>query len=75
MPADITGLSIYDERERSFTFHPGPVFADILLADELQRTPPRTQATLGAMSEGQVTVDGKSRKLSPIFFCVATKPR
>ena len=74
MPADITGLSIYDERERSFTFHPGPIFCDILLADELNRTPPRTQsALLEAMSEGQVTVDGKSRKLSPIFFCVATQ--
>lgn len=74
MPADITGLSIYDERERHFVFHPGPIFCDILLADELNRTPPRTQsALLEAMSEGQVTVDGGSRPLSSTFFCVATQ--
>ncbi|TVR42647.1 MAG: AAA family ATPase [Planctomycetota bacterium] len=74
MPADITGLSIYDESERRFVFHPGPIFCDILLADELNRTPPRTQsALLEAMSEGQVTVDGGSRQLSRNFFCVATQ--
>jgi len=74
MPADITGISIYDERERAFVFHPGPIFCDVLLADELNRTPPRTQsALLEAMSEGQVTVDGTSHKLDPNFFCVATQ--
>jgi MoxR-like ATPase len=74
MPADITGISIYDERDRCFSFHPGPVFCDILLADELNRTPPRTQsALLEAMSEGQVTVDGESRQLAESFFCVATQ--
>ncbi len=73
-PADITGLSIYDERERSFVFHPGPVFCDVLLADELNRTPPRTQsALLEAMSEGQITVDGDARALSDNFFCIATQ--
>nr|MBA3936642.1 AAA family ATPase [Planctomycetota bacterium] len=74
MPADVTGVSIYDERERTFTFHPGPVFCDVLLADELNRTPPRTQAALlEALSEGQVTIEGNARPLSPLFFCVATQ--
>lgn len=74
MPADVTGVSVYDERERTFTFHPGPVFCDVLLADELNRTPPRTQsALLEALSEGQVTVEGSPRALSARFFCVATQ--
>ena len=74
MPADITGISIYNEEEKRFVFHPGPVFCDVLLADELNRTPPRTQsALLEAMSEGQVTVDGESRQLTDTFFCVATQ--
>lgn len=74
MPADITGISIFDENERRFVFHPGPVFCDVLLADELNRTPPRTQsALLEAMSEGQVTVDGEARHLADTFFCVATQ--
>jgi MoxR-like ATPase len=74
MPADVTGISIYDETQRAFRFHPGPVFCDVLLADELNRTPPRTQsALLEALSEGQVTVDGEPRTLSPTFFCIATQ--
>jgi MoxR-like ATPase len=74
MPADVTGVSIYDERERRFEFHPGPVFCDVLLADELNRTPPRTQsALLEALSEAQVTVDGEPRHLSQTFFCIATQ--
>ena len=74
MPTDVTGVSIYDEREHSFQFHPGPVFCDVLLADELNRTPPRTQsALLEALSEGQVTVEGTAKPLSPLFFCVATQ--
>lgn len=74
MPADITGLSIYHESEHSFVFHPGPIFCDVLLADELNRTPARTQsALLEAMSEGQVTVDGESRSLTDCFFCIATQ--
>ncbi len=74
MPADVTGLSIWDEREHAFRFHAGPVFCDVLLADELNRTPPRTQsALLEAMSEGQVTSDGETRALSPRFLCIATQ--
>jgi len=74
MPADITGVSIYDDRDRTWVFHPGPLFCDVLLADELNRTPPRTQsALLEAMSEGQVTVEGNTRPLSRTFFCIATQ--
>jgi MoxR-like ATPase len=74
MPADITGVSIYQQHEHEFVFHPGPVFCDVLLADELNRTSPRTQsALLEAMSEGQVTVDGVTRKLRSTFCCVATQ--
>jgi len=74
MPADITGVSIYDERDRQFVFHPGPLFCDVLLADELNRTPPRTQsALLEAMSEGQVTIEGEARTLTKSFFCIATQ--
>lgn len=74
MPADVTGVGIYDEQQQAFVFHPGPVFCDVLLADELNRTPPRTQsALLEAMSEGQVTVDGTSHPLPEGFFCVATQ--
>jgi MoxR-like ATPase len=74
MPSDVTGVSIYEEREGQFVFHPGPVFCDVLLADELNRTPPRTQsALLEALSESQVTVEGAPRSLSPNFFCVATQ--
>lgn len=74
MPSDVTGVSIYEEREGQFVFHPGPVFCDVLLADELNRTPPRTQsALLEALSESQVTVDGTPRALSANFFCVATQ--
>src|ERR1043165_3504009 len=74
MPAGVPGVSVYDERERSFTFHPGPVFCDVLLADELNRTPPRTQAALlEALSEGQVTVEGHAKPLSSQFICVATQ--
>ncbi|MCK6488057.1 MAG: AAA family ATPase [Planctomycetes bacterium] len=74
MPADITGVSIWDERDHAFRFHPGPVFGEVLLADELNRTPPRTQsALLEALAEGQVTVDGEARALPPLFFCIATQ--
>lgn len=74
MPADITGISIYDERDRRFIFHPGPIFSDILLADELNRTPPRTQsALLEALEDRQVSVDGEARALPAMFFCIATQ--
>lgn len=74
MPADVTGVSIYDETNRRFVFHQGPLFCDVLLADELNRTPPRTQAALlEAMSEGQATVDGISHPLAATFLCIATQ--
>jgi MoxR-like ATPase len=74
MPADITGSSVWDEHARTFVFHPGPVFCDVLLADELNRTPPRTQAALlEALAEGQVTCDGATRPLPSRFCCLATQ--
>jgi MoxR-like ATPase len=74
MPADITGFSMFNQKTREFEFHSGPVFADVLLADELNRTTPRTQsALLEAMAERQVTIDGKPRPLSPTFFVIATQ--
>ena len=74
LPSDITGLSIYDQKEQVFTFHEGPVFANIVLADEINRASPRTQsALLEAMAEGQVSADGKVRKLPELFFVIATQ--
>ncbi|MCD0460769.1 AAA family ATPase [Roseiconus lacunae] len=74
MPADITGFSIFNQKTREFDFHPGPVFADVLLADELNRTTPRTQsALLEAMAERQVTIDGHAHTLSSTFFVIATQ--
>jgi MoxR-like ATPase len=62
MPADVTGSSIYNQPSGAFDFHPGPVFTNLLLADEINRTPPKTQAALlEAMQEGQVTVEGATR--------------
>jgi MoxR-like ATPase len=73
-PLDITGLSIYDQPTRSFVFRPGPVFANILLVDEINRAMPKTQsALLEAMAEGQVTVDGETRKLDSPFLVLATE--
>ena len=74
MPADITGFSIFNQKTREFEFNPGPVFADVLLSDEINRTTPRTQsAMLEAMAERQVTIDGKPHSLSPTFFVIATQ--
>ena len=74
MPADVTGISLYRENTREFEFQPGPVFTDILLADEINRAPAKTQAALlEAMAERQVTVDGKSRPLSASFTVLATQ--
>lgn len=74
LPADILGVSIYDRNDGSFTFHPGPVFTQVLLADEINRTTPRTQsALLEAMAEGQVTVEGETRALPEPFFVIATQ--
>ncbi len=74
LPADIIGVSVF-ERERSrFEFHPGPVFTQLLLADEINRTTPKTQsALLEAMEERQVTVEGDTRKLEEPFFVIATQ--
>lgn len=74
LPADITGSSFYNPGDGSFTFREGPVFANIVLADEINRTSPRTQsALLEVMSEGQVTVDGRRRDLPQPFFVIATQ--
>ena len=74
LPSDITGTSIYDPREARFKWVPGPVFASVLLADEINRATPRTQsALLEAMAEGQVTVEGEARVLPEPFFVVATQ--
>ena len=74
LPADITGSSFYKPQDGSFEFREGPVFTNVLLADEINRTSPRTQsALLEVMSENQVTVEGKRRELPRPFFVVATQ--
>ena len=74
LPADITGTNIFDLNSRSFTLKKGPVFTDVLLADEINRTPPKTQAALlEAMEEMQVTLDGESLPLPELFSVVATQ--
>ena len=74
LPSDIIGVSIFDPTAREFRFHPGPVFAQLLLADEINRAPPRTQsALLEAMAEQQVTVDGVCHSLPQPFFVMATQ--
>src|SRR5271170_381838 len=74
LPSDILGVSVFNQRDQTFSFHEGPVFADILLADEINRASPRTQsALLEAMAENQVSIDGQRRSLGPLFFVVATQ--
>jgi MoxR-like ATPase len=74
LPSDIVGVSVFDAQARRFEFHPGPVFAHVLLADEINRAPPRTQsALLEAMAEHQVTVDGVTHALPDPFFVIATQ--
>ena len=74
LPSDILGVSVFNPREQSFHFHPGPIFTQILLADEINRASPRTQsALLEAMAEGQVSVEGKTHALSDLFFVIATQ--
>jgi len=74
LPADILGVSVYDRHAGQFEFHPGPVFSQLLLADEINRTTPKTQsALLEAMGEGQVTVEGETRALPRPFFVIATQ--
>jgi MoxR-like ATPase len=74
MPSDVTGSSIFNQRESDFEFRPGPIFANLLLADEINRAPPKTQAALlEAMQERQVTIERQTRKLGPPFLVLATQ--
>jgi MoxR-like ATPase len=74
LPSDILGISIFDQRDQRFRFQEGPIFTNILLADEINRASPRTQsALLEAMGENQVSVDGERRDLSELFFVIATE--
>lgn len=74
LPADVLGVTVWDQKHGEFQFKPGPIFANIVLADEINRTTPRTQsALLEAMAEGQVTTDGVTRKLDDPFFVIATQ--
>lgn len=74
LPADVVGVSVFDPQTRGFQFHPGPVFTQVLLADEINRAPPRTQsALLEAMAEHQVTIDGTTHMLPDPFFVIATQ--
>jgi MoxR-like ATPase len=74
MPTDLTGVNVLDELKREFVFHPGPVFADLLLADEINRAPAKTQAALlESMQERQVTIDGVTRALPAVFTVFATQ--
>lgn len=74
LPSDVTGLSFFNQQEGRFVFSPGPVFCNILLADEINRATPRTQASLlECMAENQVTIDGVTRNLEPPFFVIATQ--
>ncbi len=74
LPSDIVGVSVFDRTNNNFSFHPGPVFTQVLLADEINRTTPKTQsALLEAMAEYQVTVDGETRALPTPFFVIATQ--
>ncbi len=74
LPADVLGVSVYDRETGGFTFHPGPIFAQLVLADEINRATPKTQsALLEAMEEGQITVEGETRSLPRPFFVIATQ--
>ncbi len=74
LPSDVTGVSIFNQKTMEFEFRPGPVFTEILLADEINRTTPRTQSSLlECMAERQITVDGNTRQLDQIFMVIATQ--
>jgi MoxR-like ATPase len=74
LPTDILGVSVFSQRDQDFHFHPGPIFTNILLADEINRASPRTQsALLEAMAESQVSIDGVIRPLDRLFFVIATQ--
>ena len=74
LPSDITGIHYYNQKENEFVFRPGPLFANIIIADEINRTTPRTQsALLECMEEGQATIDGETFVLPKPFFIIATQ--
>src|SRR3974377_119169 len=74
LPTDVTGVSVFNQKSTEFEFRPGPVFAQVVLADEIKRATPRTQsALLEAMAEGRVTVDGVTHELAPPFLVIATQ--
>ena len=74
MPSDVTGSSIWNQRDGDFEFRPGPIFANLLLSDEINRAPPKTQAALlEAMQERQVTIEGHTHRLEPPFLVIATQ--
>jgi len=74
LPSDVTGISVFDQSERTFKFMPGPVFTNILLVDEINRAPPRTQSSLlECMGERQVSIDGVARALPAVFMVIATQ--
>src|SRR5881296_2383984 len=74
MPSDVTGSSVYNQRSGDFEFRPGPVFTNLVLADEINRAPPKTQAALlEAMQERQVTIEGTTHLLAPPFLVLATQ--
>ncbi len=74
LPGDILGVSVFDQDSRSFSFHPGPIFTEVLLADEINRSTPKTQsALLEAMAERQVSIEGETRALPADFFVIATQ--
>ncbi|MBX9685168.1 MAG: MoxR family ATPase [Candidatus Obscuribacterales bacterium] len=74
LPSDVSGINVFDQRNGAFVFEPGPLFSNIVLADEINRATPRTQSSfLEAMEEGQVTVDGETRNLPELFFVISTQ--
>src|SRR5215467_8000929 len=74
LPTDVTGVSVFNQKSTEFEFRPGPIFAQIVLADEINRATPRTQAALlEAMAEGRVTVDGQTHALVPPFLVIGTQ--
>lgn len=74
LPSDISGVSVYSQKDGTFSFVPGPIFTNILLADEINRATPRTQSSLlEAMEESQVTIEGETRSLPELFFVIATE--
>lgn len=74
LPSDVIGVSVFERQSGQFVFHPGPIFCEVLLADEINRASPKTQsALLEAMEEGQVSVDGVARPLPQPFFVIATQ--